>query len=138
MKQRFAVLLILVVILSSLMGGLLGGDVAAKSASSNAISPNEFLTNFTEALDVIQKTYVDKVGPDKLVYSAIKGMLRGLDPHSSFFDPKEFSRLREDQHSKYFRTWNSGSSAPARSRAACHCGSACHRHSCRAQRIARG
>ena len=102
MKQRFAVLLILVVILSSLMGGLLGGDVAAKSASSNATSPNEFLTNFTEALDVIQRTYVDKVGPDKLVYSAIKGMLRGLDPHSSFFDPKEFSRLREDQHSKYF------------------------------------
>ena len=92
----------MVVIVSSLMGGLLGGDVAAKSAPSNATSPNEFLTNFTEALDVIQKTYVDKVGPDKLVYSAIKGMLRALDPHSSFFDPKEFSRLREDQHSKYF------------------------------------
>jgi carboxyl-terminal processing protease len=51
---------------------------------------------------VIQQTYVDKVGPDKLVYSAIKGMLRVLDPHSSFFDPKEFSRLREEQHSKYF------------------------------------
>jgi carboxyl-terminal processing protease len=102
MKQRFAVLLISIVILSSLMGGILGGNVAAKSASTNATSPNEFLTNFTEALDVIQKTYVDKVGPDKLVYSAIKGMLRALDPHSSFFDPKEFSRLREDQHSKYF------------------------------------
>lgn len=84
------------------MGGILGGNVAAKSASAGATSPNEFLTNFTEALDVIQKTYVDKVGPDRLVYSAIKGMLRGLDPHSSFFDPKEFSRLREDQHSKYF------------------------------------
>ena len=102
MKQRFAILLIVVVIFSSLLGGLLGGNVAAKSASSNATSPNEFLTNFTEALDVIQKTYADKVGPDKLVYSAIKGMLRALDPHSSFFDPKEFSRLREDQHSKYF------------------------------------
>ena len=94
--------MISVVISSSLMGGMLGGDVAAKSASANATSPNEFLTNFTEALDVIQKTYVDNVGADKLVYSAIKGMLRGLDPHSSFFDPKEFSRLREDQHSKYF------------------------------------
>jgi carboxyl-terminal processing protease len=102
MKQRFAVLLILIVILSSLMGGLLGGNVAAKSASPSTTSPNEFLTNFTEALDVIQKTYVDKTGPDKLVYSAIKGMLRALDPHSSFFDPKEFFRLREDQHSKYF------------------------------------
>jgi carboxyl-terminal processing protease len=102
MKHRFAVLLALVVLLSSLAGGLLGGKAAAKSGTSGFSSPNEFLTNFTEALDVIQQTYVEKVGPDKLVYSAIKGMLRVLDPHSSFFDPKEFSRLREEQHSKYF------------------------------------
>jgi carboxyl-terminal processing protease len=102
MKHRFAVLLTLVVLVSSLVGGLLGGDAAAKAGSSVQTSPNEFLTNFTEALDVIQITYVDKVGPDKLVYSAIKGMLRVLDPHSSFFDPKDFSRLREEQHSKYF------------------------------------
>lgn len=84
------------------MGGLLGGGLAAKAAPSGSTSPSDFLTNFTEALDVIQQKYVDNVGPDKLVYSAIKGMLRALDPHSSFFDPKEFARLREDQHSKYF------------------------------------
>jgi carboxyl-terminal processing protease len=102
MKHRFAVLLALVILLSSLLGGLLGGSAAAKSASAGSTSPNEFLNNFTEALDVIQQTYVDKVGPDKLVYSAIKGMLRVLDPHSSFFDPKEFARLREEQHSKYY------------------------------------
>jgi carboxyl-terminal processing protease len=102
MKHRFAVLLILVVLLSSLVGGLLGGNAAAKAESSSQTSPNDFLTNFTDALDIIQITYVDRVGPDKLVYSAIKGMLRVLDPHSSFFDPKEFSRLREEQHSKYF------------------------------------
>lgn len=92
----------MVVLLSSLMGGLLGSDATVKSPPSNSTSPNEFLTNFTEALDVIQQTYIERVGPDKLVYSAIKGMLRALDPHSSFFDPKEFARLREDQHSKYF------------------------------------
>jgi carboxyl-terminal processing protease len=102
MKHRFAVLLTLVVLLSSLVGGLLGGDTAAKSGQANQTSSTEFLTNFTEALDIIQQTYVEKVGPDKLVYSSIKGMLRVLDPHSSFFDPKEFSRLREEQHSKYF------------------------------------
>ena len=102
MKQRFAVLTLSVVLLSSLLGGLLWGDAGAKAAQAGSTSPNDFLTNFTEALDVIQQTYVEKVGPDKLVYSAIKGMLRALDPHSSFFDPKEFTRLREDQHSKYF------------------------------------
>jgi carboxyl-terminal processing protease len=102
MKQRFAVLIVVVVLLSSLVGGLLGSEAVEKSASPGSTSPNEFLKNFTEALDVIQKTYVEDVGSDKLVYSAIKGMLRALDPHSSFFDPKEFFRLREDQHSKYF------------------------------------
>jgi len=103
MKHRFAVILAAVVILSSIIvGGLLSGHAAAESESSSQTSPNEFLTNFTEALDVIQLTYADKVGPDKLVYSAIRGMLRVLDPHSSFFDTTEFSRLREEQHSKYF------------------------------------
>jgi carboxyl-terminal processing protease len=102
MKHRFAVIIASVILLSSLAGGLLGEGVAGKSAASGTTSPNDFLSNFTEALDVIEQNYVDDIGSDKLVYSAIKGMLRVLDPHSSFFDPKEFARIREDQHSKYF------------------------------------
>jgi len=101
MKHRFAVLVILTLLISSIAGGLIGGSVAAGSGAAQA-TPNQFLTDFTEALDIIQKNHFDQVGADKLVYSAIKGMLRELDPHSSFFDPKEFSRLREEQHSKYY------------------------------------
>jgi carboxyl-terminal processing protease len=101
MKHRFVVFVLLTLLVSSLAGGLIGGSVAAGSGSSQA-TPNQFLTDFTEALDIIQGNHVDQVGADKLVYSAIKGMLRELDPHSSFFDPKEFSRLREEQHSKYY------------------------------------
>jgi carboxyl-terminal processing protease len=101
MKHRFAVFVFLTVLISSLAGGLIGGSVAAGSGSAQA-TPSQFLTDFTEALDIIQKNHVDQVGADDLVYSAIKGMLRELDPHSSFFDPKEFSRLREEQHSKYY------------------------------------
>ncbi len=101
MKHRFAMFVGIVIVTSSLAGGFMGGNAAAGPNDAQT-SPNEFLSNFTEALDVIQKTYVDNVGPDKLVYSAIKGMLRALDPHSSLFDPKEFARLREEQHSKYF------------------------------------
>ena len=102
MKHRFAVMLFSVVLLSSLVGGLLGGNAAVKSPAINNSSPSDFLKNFTEALDVIEQNYVEDVGPEKLVYSAIKGMLKVLDPHSSFFDPKEFARIREDQHSKYY------------------------------------
>ncbi|MBM3788839.1 MAG: S41 family peptidase [Acidobacteria bacterium] len=100
MKHRFAVLSVLVILMSSLVAGLAGGSAAAGQVPQTGT--NEFLSTFTEALDIIERNYVDNIKADKLVYSAIKGMLRSLDPHSSFFDPKEFSRLREDQHSKYF------------------------------------
>jgi carboxyl-terminal processing protease len=86
---------------SSLVGGFLGGSASAVSGSAQN-SPNDFIREFTEAIDVIQKNHVDNVGADQLIYSAIKGMLRMLDPHSNFFDPKEFARLREEQHSKYY------------------------------------
>lgn len=102
MKHRFAVIVILVILVSSLAGGFIAGQAEATSASADEMSSAEFFTNFTEALDTIQKSYAEEVGPDKLVYSAIKGMLRALDPHSNFFDPEEFSDLRDDQHSQYY------------------------------------
>ena len=102
MKHRFAVVIFLVIICSSLAGGFWDRKASAISESLDTISSNEFLTNFTEALDIIQKTYAEDIGPDKLVYSSIKGMLRTLDPHSNFMDPKEFASLREDQHSLYY------------------------------------
>ena len=101
MKFRFAAFVTLAVLATFLGGGFLG--VRASTGSEiGQNSPNDFLAEFTEAIDVIQKNHVDNVSADKLVYSAIKGMLRRLDPHSSFFDPKEFARLREEQHSKYY------------------------------------
>ncbi len=101
MKNRFAVFVVITVISCSLAGGFMGGKASAVSAAPQS-TPNQFLSDFTEALNVIQSNHVDNVKADKLVYSAIKGMLRALDPHSSFFEPKEFSRLREEQHSKYY------------------------------------
>ncbi len=101
MKHRFAALVILIIATCSLAVGFLGNSVSAGSGTDQN-SSNDFLREFTEALDIIEKTHVDSVPGDKLIYSAIKGMLRSLDPHSSFFDPKEYARLLEEQHSKYF------------------------------------
>jgi carboxyl-terminal processing protease len=101
MKSRFAAIALTIIISSTLVGGLIGDNAAAGTPIPQT-SPNEFLSNFSEALDIIQQNYVEDVGSDKLVYSAIKGMLRGLDPHSSFFDPKDYSKLREEQHAKYY------------------------------------
>jgi len=102
MKYRFAIFIVVVILLSSLAGGFIVGEAAAPSETEEGMTSREFLTNFTEALDSIQKNYAEEVGPDKLVYSAIKGMLRALDPHSNFLDPKDFASLKEDQHSRYY------------------------------------
>jgi len=102
MKFRFAVLLLAIILVASIAGGLLGSNNSEKAAIAGSTSPNEFLSNYTEALEVIQQNYVDNIGSDKLVYGSIKGMLRVLDPHSNFLDPKDFARLREDQQSKYY------------------------------------
>jgi len=100
MKHRFAVVLISIVLLSAIIGGLLGDSSTTKAAA--ATSPGEFLANYTDALDVIQKNYMYDVDSDKLVYSSIKGMLRILDPHSNFMDPTEFTKLRDNQRSRYY------------------------------------
>src|SRR5215471_19239457 len=70
----------------------LGGGVASKGNDQAATYEN--LRLFTEVLSIIQSQYVDEVPPKELIYSAIKGTLRGLDPHSSFLDPEMYREMQ--------------------------------------------
>src|SRR5574341_440811 len=70
----------------------LGGAVASKSNDSAATYEN--LRLFTEVLSIIQNQYVDELPPKDIIYSAIKGTLRGLDPHSSFLDPEMYREMQ--------------------------------------------
>src|SRR6266487_3852241 len=56
----------------------LGGAVASKSNDQAATYEN--LRLFTEVLSIIQSQYVDEMPPKELIYGAIKGTLRVLDP----------------------------------------------------------
>ena len=42
-------------------------------------------TSLQEALDVINRNYVDKINVDSLETGAIQEMMSGLDPHSVYF-----------------------------------------------------
>src|SRR6266536_6423105 len=70
----------------------LGGTVASKGTDGSATY--EQLRLFTEVLSIVQNQYVDEVPPKELIYSAIKGTLRGLDPHSSFLDPESYKDMQ--------------------------------------------
>src|SRR5215831_6950811 len=93
MKKAFVISSLLVVLTLSL-----GGSVASKSADQSATY--EQLKLFTEVLSIVQNQYVEEVPPKDLVYSAIKGTLRGLsappynDPHSSFLDPDSYKEMQ--------------------------------------------
>lgn len=70
----------------------LGGSVASKSQEGGATY--EHLKLFTEVLSIVQNQYVDEVPPRELIYNAIKGTLRGLDPHSAFLDPDSYREMQ--------------------------------------------
>ncbi len=91
-------LAILVVASAAATGGLFGERVLATDSAVDA----EELRTFSEILDILQKNHVDGASPDEVIYSAIQGMLRTLDPHSNFMDPKIYSRMKEQQKGSFY------------------------------------
>src|SRR4030088_796941 len=100
-ERRGLVIVLGVLLLSAVLGGIYGPNVRATTASADDYQTA--VREFTRVLDVVQNNYADNVDVEKAVYQgAIPGMLRMLDPHSSFFDAKQFALLREDQRGKYY------------------------------------
>jgi carboxyl-terminal processing protease len=89
--------------LCSLSAGLFfnGGHVKAAS-TNNEEQLSQSLKAFTKVYDLVESNFADDVKPEKAIYKgAIPGMLRTLDPHSNFFDPKDYKDLRTDQSGHY-------------------------------------
>src|SRR5438876_5299960 len=100
-ERRGLVIVVAVLLVSAVLGGIYGPNVRATTASADDYQTA--VRDFTKVLNVVQNNYADTVDIDRAVYQgAIPGMLRMLDPHSSFCDAKQFSLLREDQRGKYY------------------------------------
>jgi len=54
----------------------------------------ENLQIFSDVLDIVKENYVQEVQSEELVEGAISGMLRTLDPHSSYLDPDAYKELQ--------------------------------------------
>ncbi len=59
------------------------------------------LQNFTRVLNLIQQYYVESVDTKKLIYGAIKGMLRELDPHTNFLPPEIFKDFESETSGEF-------------------------------------
>ncbi|QAR32910.1 S41 family peptidase [Geovibrio thiophilus] len=71
------------------------GTASAKS------SRYENLDSFTEVMYLIERNYVEPVENKTLVDGAIKGMLQGLDPHSTYFTEKEYKDFQVETKGEF-------------------------------------
>lgn len=67
---------------------------AATEAKANDSSTYELLNLFGEVFDRVRSDYVEPVEDQKLIESALNGMLTSLDPHSNYMNEKQFSDMR--------------------------------------------
>lgn len=88
---------LLILSLGTLLGMLIsiGGSVLAeREALQTSEIPFDDLRTFTEVFGRIQKDYVEPVSDKKMLEDAIRGMLSGLDPHSTYLDEAQYKELR--------------------------------------------
>ena len=72
---------------------------ALRAAGSGA---NEKLAVFSEVFNKVRDGYVEKPDDEKLIKSAIDGMLASLDPHSNYFDPKALQDFQSSMKGEEF------------------------------------
>jgi carboxyl-terminal processing protease len=86
-------------------GTFLQHRVGAQSSQDES-QIRDSLKSFTDVYAIVEQNYAEPIQGDKAdtaIYDgAIPGMLRVLDPHSNFYDPKAYAKMREDQRGHYY------------------------------------
>src|SRR5436309_9430058 len=106
-KRHSFFVLPLIILAFSLLGGFYGSRIPVASAATTGDNTdrilNEEVDSFAKAYSLVEQNAAEAVNPDKAIYrGAIPGMLRTLDPHSNFFDPKDYQAILEEQKGTYF------------------------------------
>jgi carboxyl-terminal processing protease len=83
------------------LASLLVVCVASVRAEAIEASPYRKLEGFARALAHIEQSYVGEVDGDQLIYGAVRGMLKVLDPHSEFLEPEQYRMLMSDTEGEY-------------------------------------
>ena len=94
---RFSALCLALVAGCALAGGLVGPHVLAGGSRLS-----DHLRLYTSILGAVEEQYADDIKSDRLVSASIREMLRTLDPHSNFFEAKEYTNLQERQKGSYY------------------------------------
>jgi carboxyl-terminal processing protease len=98
MKLRKAILWIFVI---SLLLTLRTGDCSSRQEDTGRAELYNQIQLFSDAIALIQSNYVDQIDPKTLIYGALGGMLRALDPYSQFMDPDTYNEMKVETVGKF-------------------------------------
>ena len=93
MSKQFKTALVLVFGVFLGISASLTGNVLANKEEAKGL-PLDQLRNFSDIFSRIKSDYVEDVEDETLLEHAIRGMLSGLDPHSTYLNPDEYNELR--------------------------------------------
>ena len=100
-RRGYVLIPLFIAVCSIVAGFMAGGGVSVAAQSDDQISQS--LKAFTKVYSAVEQNFADEIKADQAVYKGgVPGMLRTLDPHSNFFDPKDFQALRDDQRGHYY------------------------------------
>lgn len=79
-------------------------EITVTAKTSKPVTMDKIESDVAEALTIIESNHIKgkKLDYNELFKSSIDSMLHTLDPHSNYFDSKEFEAFRTSQSSQYF------------------------------------
>src|SRR2546428_12399266 len=98
-KWTFSLTLIVAVVGATLCGGFYGNRLFGSPVQSDV---QKRMKEYADLLEAVRTWSPEDVGADKFVYSSIDGMLRTLDPHSTFLEPKEYADMQDRQKGSFY------------------------------------
>ncbi|MBF0147548.1 MAG: S41 family peptidase [Magnetococcales bacterium] len=84
-----------------ILATLLGLNLISTNVQAVSQVTYEKLRVFSEVFRLIKQNYVEEIDEKAILYGAIQGMLKALDPHSSFLNPDNFKEMRVDTKGEF-------------------------------------
>jgi carboxyl-terminal processing protease len=99
-KWTFSLTLLVAIAGATLLGGVFGNRLFGSTMQNTEMTKR--MKEYTDLLSAVTAWSAEDIGSDKFVYASIDGMLRSLDPHTSFLEPKEYSDMQDRQKGTFY------------------------------------
>jgi carboxyl-terminal processing protease len=99
-KWTFSLTLVVAMAGATLFGGFYGHRLLGAPPASGELTKR--MKEYTDLLNAVNTWSAEDIGSDKFVYASIDGMLRALDPHTSFLEPKEYTDMQDRQKGTFY------------------------------------